>query len=226
MNVNDRRGLNLGVVLVALGIYFILARSSCTCAGRTDPAPDRNDPPRRLGPAASSAGPIVPAGVLLGLGAGFLLRDPLERWMPGWATLLARPRGGPAARRRRSTATPAGSAGPTPLVPGIVLVTIALVAAVSANLRDPRDPLRDRVEALAVGARGGGRAPGGAAPRAHRRSILRPPSAEVQDLRHRAAAPPPATRDDLRSARKRAVTTRTSSAAAISRVKNPVESRW
>ena len=33
-------------------------------------------------------GPVVPAGVLLGLGAGFLLRDPLDPWMPRWATIL------------------------------------------------------------------------------------------------------------------------------------------
>ena len=87
MNIGDRRGLNLGVAMVALGIYFILYRSLHF---------------RGPGPIllligaillAFSAlrefrGPVVPAGVLLGLGAGFLLRDPLDRWMPHWATLL------------------------------------------------------------------------------------------------------------------------------------------
>ena len=75
------------MALVALGIYFILYRSLHF---------------RGPGPIllligaillAVSAlrefrGPVVPAGVLLGLGAGFLLRDPLERWMPHWAALL------------------------------------------------------------------------------------------------------------------------------------------
>lgn len=131
----DRRGLNLGVVLVGVGGYFILARSLHF---------------RGPGPillligtillAASALrefrGPIVPAGVLLGLGAGFLLRGPLERWMPGWATLLLGLGTGLllaagldrfAGRERR----------PTPLVPGLVLVAIALVTALSENLRVP-----------------------------------------------------------------------------------------
>jgi hypothetical protein len=135
MNGHDRRGLNLGVALVAIGAYFLLQRSLHF---------------RGPGPIllligtillAISAlrhfrGPLVPAGVLLGLGVGLLLRDPLEAWMPGWATLLLGLGAGlllvsgldhTAGRERR----------PTPLVPGVVLITIALVTAVSANLRVP-----------------------------------------------------------------------------------------
>jgi hypothetical protein len=33
-------------------------------------------------------GPLLPACVLIGLGAGFLLRDPLSEWLPEHATLM------------------------------------------------------------------------------------------------------------------------------------------
>jgi hypothetical protein len=135
MNVRDRRGLNLGVVLVAVGAYFILARSLHF---------------RGPGPIllligailfAVSAlrefrGPLVPAGVLLGLGAGILLRDPLEDWMPAWATLLLGLGAGlllvagldrHAGRERR----------PRPLLPGVALIVIALAAALASNFRLP-----------------------------------------------------------------------------------------
>ena len=111
MSIGDRRGLNLGVAMVALGIYFILYRSLHF---------------RGPGPVllligaillAFSAlrefrGPVVPAGVLLGLGSGLLLAGGLGR-MTG--------------QDRRSA----------PIVPGIVLVTIALVTALSQNLVIP-----------------------------------------------------------------------------------------
>ena len=135
MNGSDRRGLNLGIALFCIGIYFVLQRSLHF----------RGPGPLLLligtillvfSAVRQFRGPLVAAGVLLGLGAGFLLRDPLDRWMPGWATLLlglgcglllvaGLDRG--AGRERR----------PTPLVPGLVLVAIALVTAVSANLAIP-----------------------------------------------------------------------------------------
>jgi len=135
MNVGDRRGLNLGVAMVALGIYFILYRSLHF---------------RGPGPIllligaillAFSAlrdfrGPIVPAGVLLGLGAGFLLRDPLERWMPPWAVLLLGIGSGllfAGGLARMSGQQRRGA----PIVPGIVLVSIALFTALSQNLVIP-----------------------------------------------------------------------------------------
>ena len=77
-------------------------------------------------------GPLLPAGILLGLGVGFLLRAPLEPWVPGWASLLLglgsgfllvaaidRTRG-----RRRE---------PPPLVPGLILTGIALVSAAGSS---------------------------------------------------------------------------------------------
>ncbi len=135
MSVHDRRGLNLGVVLLAIGVYFILQRS----LHFRGPGPILLLIGAILFAVAALRefrGPIVPAGVLLGLGTGFVLRTPLEPWMPGWATLLlglgvglilAAALDRSEARQRR----------PTPLVPGVVLVVIALVTALSENLSIP-----------------------------------------------------------------------------------------
>ncbi|MFY9550093.1 MAG: hypothetical protein WAU32_02990 [Thermoanaerobaculia bacterium] len=133
----DRRGLNLGIALTAVGIYFLLSRQF-----------DLKGP----GPillligtvlfAASALGdfrgPIVPACVCLGLGAGFLLRDPFDRWMPGWATLLLCLGGGflLATAILRSAG---GEARHAPLVPGVVLVAIALATVLARNLRVPEN---------------------------------------------------------------------------------------
>jgi hypothetical protein len=135
MNVNDRRGLNLGVVLVALGVYFVLQRS----LHFRGPGPILlliGAVLLTLSALRQFRGPLVPAGVTLGLGAAFLLRDPFERWMPGWATLLL----GIGAGLLLASGLDrlAGREGrPTPFVPGLVLVTIALVTALSANLTIP-----------------------------------------------------------------------------------------
>ncbi len=135
MNVNDRRGLNLGVVLVALGVYFILRRS----LHLHGPGPILlliGTILFALSALRRFRGPLVPASVMLGLGAAFLMRDPLEPWMPGWATLLLGIGAGLLlasgldrllGRERR----------PAPFVPGLVLVAIALVTAASANLSIP-----------------------------------------------------------------------------------------
>jgi hypothetical protein len=134
MNPAERRGLNLGVVLVAVGLFFLLRRE----LHFRGPGPIL----LLIGAAflAIAAlrdfrGPILPAGVLLGLGAGFLLRNPLERWMPGWATLLLGLGGGLllAAAIERS----AGRERRAPILPGIVLVAIALATAIAENIRFP-----------------------------------------------------------------------------------------
>ena len=132
MNIGDRRGLNLGVALVALGVYFILYRS----LHFRGPGPILlliGAILLALSALRDFRGPVVPAGVLLGLGAGFLLRDPLARWMPHWATLLLGLGAGLllAGGLGRMTGQDRRSA---PIVPGIVLVVIALAAAFAQNV--------------------------------------------------------------------------------------------
>ncbi|MGE5414468.1 MAG: hypothetical protein ACM3NW_09855 [Syntrophomonadaceae bacterium] len=134
-DVRDRRGLNLGVALLCIGAYFALQHSFHF----------HGPGPMLLligtillvvSALRSFRGPLVAAGVLIGLGAGYLLREPLDRWMPGWATLLLGLGAGlllvavldhSAGRERR----------PTPLVPGVILVAIALITALAGNLRFP-----------------------------------------------------------------------------------------
>ena len=131
----DRRGLNVGIALIAVGGYFLLRRELHW----------RGPGPLLLllgtilfvvAALRDFRGPIVPAGVLLGLGAGFLLRDPLLPWMPPWATLLLGLGAGlllaAAIERSRSVGRR-----PAPLLPGIVLVAIAAFTAISRNLVFP-----------------------------------------------------------------------------------------
>ncbi len=135
MNGTDRRGLNLGVVLTALGVYFLLRRQ----LHLSGPGPILLLIGTILFAVAALRGfrgPVVPAGVLLGLGAGFLLRDPFDPWMPHWATLLLFLGGGlllAAAVDRRE----GKERRPSTLLPGAVLVAIALAAALSENLHFP-----------------------------------------------------------------------------------------
>jgi len=133
MKAPDRRGLNVGVALVALGIYFLLKRE----LSFRGPGPLLlliGTILLALSALRAWRGPTVAAGVLLGLGLAFLLRDPLERWMPGWATMLLGIGGGLllAAGLDRASGRPART-----LVPGGVLVAIALATVISENLRVP-----------------------------------------------------------------------------------------
>jgi hypothetical protein len=79
-------------------------------------------------------GPLMPAGVLLGLGTGFLLQNRLSRWMPEWSILLLGLGAGfllvaaidhAVGRSRR----------PRPIVPGAMLVAIAFFAFLTWQLR-------------------------------------------------------------------------------------------
>ena len=86
--MNDRRSLTLGIVIALVGAFFLLRRS----VEFSGPAPIL----LLLGAVffavaalRSFRGPTLPAGVLLGLGVGFLLQNPLEPWLPRWAALLA-----------------------------------------------------------------------------------------------------------------------------------------
>ena len=137
MSAPDRRGLNIGVVLVGLGLFFLLRRE----LHLSGPGPILLVIGAILFTFAALRnfrGPVVPAGVLLGLGAGFLLRDPLDPWMPPWATILLGLGGGlllaagidrKAGRERH----------PSTLAPGIVLVAIAAAAALATNFHVPEN---------------------------------------------------------------------------------------
>jgi hypothetical protein len=133
MNVPDRRGLNVGIVLVGLGVFFILRRE----LHLPGPGPVLLVIGAILFTFAALRGfrgPVVPAGVLLGLGVGFLLRDPLDPWMPRWAVILLGLGAGLllAAGLDRN---PHRDGRPTTLIPGVVLVAIAFVAALATNFR-------------------------------------------------------------------------------------------
>jgi hypothetical protein len=131
----DRRGLNVGIALIAIGAFFLLRRE----LNWRGPGPLLLLLGTILFVVAALRdfrGPIVPAGVLLGLGAGFLLRDPLLPWMPPWATLLLGLGAGLLLAAAIERSRGAGRR-PAPLLPGIVLVAIAAFTAVSRNLVVP-----------------------------------------------------------------------------------------
>ena len=135
----DRRGLNVGIALVAVGGFFLLRRE----LHWRGPGPILLLIGTVLFVAAALRdfqGPIVPAGVLLGLGVGFLLRDPLLPWMPPWATLLLGLGAGLllAASIERSRSV---GRRPAPIVPGIVLIAIAAFTALSRNVVLPEELL-------------------------------------------------------------------------------------
>jgi hypothetical protein len=142
--MNDRRGVSLGIALVAVGLYALLWRELDV----RGPGPLL----LLLGAAflAISAlrrfrGPLLAGAVLAGLGAGLLLRDSFEPRLPGWATillglgagfLLVAAIDGASSRSRQ----------PSPLVPGVALTGIALAAGIQRAL--PLVPLWSRLETL------------------------------------------------------------------------------
>jgi hypothetical protein len=122
-------GFGLGVALVALGLFILLERSFHIHG----PGPILLVIGAALFAVAGMRrfqGPLVPAGVLLGLGAAFLVRDPLEPWVPGWATILCGIGAGlilASVLDRRE-----GRRGPS--VAGVVLIVVAIAATLATNL--------------------------------------------------------------------------------------------
>jgi hypothetical protein len=121
-------GFGLGVALVALGLYILLERSFHIHG----PGPILLVIGAALFAVAGMRrfqGPLVPAGVLVGLGVAFLVRDPLEPWVPSWATIVCGIGAGlvlASVLDRRE-----GRRGP---LAGVVLIVVAIVATVATNL--------------------------------------------------------------------------------------------
>jgi hypothetical protein len=128
----DRRRLAPGIVLLAIGLAALLSR----VFGWAGVAPTL----LAIGAAffALSAlsrfrGPLLPAGVLLGLGAGFLLRDAIGDRAPGWTPILFGLGAGfllvaaidASLGRRRE---------PPPAIPGAVLIAVALAGAAAGSV--------------------------------------------------------------------------------------------
>ncbi len=127
--MNDRRNLTVGIVLLCLGAFFLLSRTF-----------------RFSGPGAilvligaillvlsatrGFRGPLLPGGILLGLGGAFLFQAPLERLFPRWVTITLGLAVGfllvgvvdRAARHERR---------PSPLVPGLILLAVSFFGALS-----------------------------------------------------------------------------------------------
>lgn len=133
----DRRNLTLGVVLLGVGVYFLLWKSFQL----SGPGPILlllGAIFLTLSALRRFRGPLLPGGVLLGLGTGFLLQDALSDVAPRWATLIFFMGWGfllvalldqMAGRERR----------PVPLIPGTILIVIALIAVLArhADLTEP-----------------------------------------------------------------------------------------
>ncbi len=132
----DRRGIGLGVALVGVGLYGLASRG----LGLRGPAPVLlilGVTFFALSAVSRFRGPLLPGGILLGLGCGFALRGTLSPWLAPWASillglgagfLLVAAIDGAFGRRRQ----------PAPVVPGVILIGIALAEAASRSL-----PLRD-----------------------------------------------------------------------------------
>lgn len=130
--MNDRRSLTAGLVLLVLGGFFLLSRTYhlsgpgviLSLIGTIFLV---------LSAVRGFRGPLLPAGVLLGLGTGFLLREPLEALLPPWATLVLGLGAGFLLVALLDRV--AGHAGrrPSPLVPGVILVAVAFFGALAQH---------------------------------------------------------------------------------------------
>lgn len=135
--MNDRRALTVGITLLFVGGFFLLARRfhfsgpgvTLALIGTIFLA---------LSAIRGFRGPLLPGAILLGLGAGFLLRTPLEWLMPPWATIVLGLGAGfllvavvdrIAGRQGRR---------PSPLIPGLILVAVAAL-----GVLDEHTPIRE-----------------------------------------------------------------------------------
>jgi len=130
--MNERQNLTLGIVIVLVGAFFLLRRS----VEFSGPGPIL----LLLGAVFLAAaalrsfhGPVLPAGVLLGLGAGFLLQRPLEPWLPRWAALLAGLGAGFLLSAGLDQAAGRDGRGRW-LAPAVILLVIAVVAGLARGL--------------------------------------------------------------------------------------------
>jgi drug/metabolite transporter (DMT)-like permease len=125
----DRRTLPLGIVLIAVGLYFVLSRTFrfsgpgavLLLIGAIFLA---------LSAARGFRGPLLPGGILLGLGSAFLLQGRLDPVFPRWAVIILGIGAGfllvaaidrASGRERR----------PSPLLPGVALVGVAAIGALA-----------------------------------------------------------------------------------------------
>lgn len=125
--MNDRRGLTFGIIFLALGTWFLLRQKLAF----TGPGPILlliGGILFAISATRGFRGPFVGACILLGLGAGFLMANPLAAWLTDGSSLLLGLGCGfllvvviDAAMKRRR--------GFGPLVAGLILVGIALSSA-------------------------------------------------------------------------------------------------
>lgn len=130
--MTDRRSLSLGVILVAVGIFFLLRHA----AGFSGPGPTLvliGALLLTLSGMRGFRGPLLPAGVLLGLGAAFLVQEPLARWMPRWSTLVLGIGVGFLLVAALDASAGRGRS-PAPMIPGVILVAVAAAAALSRTI--------------------------------------------------------------------------------------------
>jgi hypothetical protein len=128
MNRDARRGLFPGVALVVIGAAVLLSRFRIFAGPGTIVL--------ALGllfllvsAVRGFSGPLLPGGILTGLGAALLLRPALAPYFPEWGSILLGLSAGflfvaavDAARKRERR--------PSPLVPGVVLGALALLSAI------------------------------------------------------------------------------------------------
>lgn len=127
-NRDTHRGLLPGIVLIVIGAAVLLSRFEMF-AGPGAIVFALGILFLLVSAARGFSGPLLPGGILTGLGAALLLRHALWRYFPEWGSILLGLSAGflfvaavDAARKRTRR--------PSPLVPGVVLGVLGLFSAV------------------------------------------------------------------------------------------------